>query len=461
MNFWNEEKLKEAIGNNIKTYNFPEDWSSSGLAIWHKSCDFKKGNIILMREAKEARGVLLSHLPKLVDECSAIMTTKAVNYFKYNKPIIELKRNIGEEIINMARYIRKIYTGKVIAITGSSGKSTTTKLIADILSSKYKTNSNIESKTNTTWGISWNMTQFDINSDYWIIETSLGGGMNRNSAITKPDCAIITNVAPVHLAGDMQLKDIAEEKSRIFNSMHDGQTAILYNEMNYFEVVLEAAKSKNLKVITFGENEQADIRIICDDEHKFIIKGQEYNLNKTVGKHIMLDMAAAIAVALEENFKMEEILEILKNFKTLEGRGEDFDFVFENGKKVTVVDESYNANPLSMNAAITAFGKNFPDRNKILILGDMAECGTESERYHREISIPVDNIHPTKVLLCGKEIMALYEEIKDRYETKIYDNVMTLYAELPEILADGDCIMLKASHSTNLHKIIEKMKENG
>ena len=457
MNFWNENNIKEAFGN-VKTYNFPSDWNANGMIIWHEN--FEPGNMILVRSKGENKGVIPAGFNTIVNDCSAIITRNSVEYFKYNKPIIEYVGNNANVIINMARYIRKFFTGKVVGITGSSGKSTTTQMLVDIFSSKCKVSSNIYSKANTSWGIAWNMTRFGVDDDYWVIETSLGGGMSRNTALIKPDFAIVTNVAPVHITGTMELKDIAEEKSRIFNSMNEGSPAIIYRGMNYFDVVKGVAEYKGLKIITFGEEEDADIRIVSDNGiNKFIIDGQEYTLGSdTVGRHILLDMAAALGVVKETDFPIEDAIEVLKNFKTLEGRGEEFKVVYSENKSIVVVDESYNANPLSMAAAITAFGEKYSNYNKILVLGDMAECGPDSEKYHREISIPIDKIKPSKILLCGKDIKYLYDEIKDKYDVKLYENIDDLYGEFENEISDGVYVMVKSSHSSNLYKIIEKLK---
>ena len=459
MNFWNENNIKEALGN-VRTYNFPSDWSANGMVIWHKN--FEPDNMVLIRSKGENKGIVPEALTNIVNDSSAIITRNSAEYFKYNKPIIEYTGNNSNVIINLARYIRKFFKGKVIGITGSSGKSTTTKMLVDILSSKYKVSSNVSSKANTTWGIAWNMTRFRVDDDYWIIETALGGGMSRNSAVIKPDYAIVTNVAPVHITGTMELKDIAEEKSKIFNSMNEGSPAVIYRGMSYFNIVKEFAEYKGLKVITFGEEDDADIRIVSDNGiNKFIIDGQEYILGSNlVGRHILLDMAAALGVVKETNFKIEDAIEVLRNFKTLEGRGEEFEVVFSDNKSIVVIDESYNANPLSMAAAITAFGYKYPNYNKLLVLGDMAECGQDSEKYHREISISIDKIKPSKILLCGKDIKYLYEEIKDRYDVNLYENIDDLYEGLEASISDGDYIMVKSSHSSNMYKIIEKLKES-
>ena len=456
MNFWNEKNLEEAL-ENAKFYNFPENWDSNGLVIWQDN--FEDGNMILIRTQGETKGMLPLKHEDIIGKSAALVAFKPQELFKYNKPIVELVHGNADALIKMARYIRKHFTGKVVGVTGSSGKSTTTQMLVNIFSSKYKVDSNITSKANTTWGICWNMTRFNPYGDYWIIETSLGGGMSRNSAITKPDYGIIMNVAPVHLTGGMTLEGIAEEKSRIFHAMAEGSTAIVYKEIMFYDKIKAAAEFKNLKIITFGESEDSDIRIISDGENKFIIDGKTHVLNsEPIGKHLLLDMAAALAVAKSENYDIDETLEILRNFITLEGRGEVLEIMLEDGKNITLVDESYNANPLSLSAAIIAFGQKYVGRNKVLVLGDMAESGEETERYHRELSIPIDKINPQKILLCGKDIKFLYEEIKDRYDTEYYESLDALKLDLLNKLKNDDCVLMKSSHSGNLHTIVSNLK---
>ena len=459
MNFWNEQKIKEALPD-ARLYNIPPNWTASGLVIWHDN--IVDDAIILIRRTGEKRGILPKKIPELLHQVSAIMTTNATEFFKYNKPIIEIPANSSNAIINLARYIRSNFTGKVCAITGSSGKSTTTQLVYDVLASKYKTNANLN-KFNTSWGISWNMTLFNPNADYWVIETSLGGGMSRNSAITKPDYAVITNIAPVHLKEGMSIRDIANEKSHIFNSMKENSTAILYSETNYFELLKNSAKFKNLNIITFGESENADIKI-HQEEHcsGFIINGKKYLFEgQTFADHILLDMAAACAIGLSEKLSPEEILSVLKDFKPIEGRGETFTIKLSDNKTFNLTDESYNANPISMQAAIEGFGNLHPKENKILILGDMAECGPESAKYHAKIAEPIRKIKPSKIILCGKDIKNLYEEIKNQFECHYFDNINEMNNNLQELIDNNSFVMVKSSHSSLLYETVNFLKKAG
>lgn len=458
MNFWNEEKLREALPY-AQFFNFPPNWGGKGLYIWHEQAE--DDGMILVRREKETRGVLPRTIDSIQDKVSAIIASDVTAYFKYRKPLIEVSANPQNVIIDLARYIRKNYNGKVIAVTGSSGKSTTTQLVYDILASKYNTSANLN-KYNTSWGLSWNMTCFDIDSKYWVIETSLGGGMSRNSAITKPHYAIITNIAPVHLTEGMKLEDVAKIKAQIFNSMEEGSCAILYKEAAHFEILKNAAEYKGLKIITFGESEDCDIRIIADSTGKFIIDGQEYILKDTrTAKHILFDMAAALAVATEEGFEIEDILNVLRNFSQVEGRGNQINITLPPDKKVTLIDESYNANPLSMKAALEGFAHLYQDRNKVVILGDMAECGEESVKYHLAIAESIRLVNPKKVILCGKDIKHLYNAISSEFNSVYFETIEDLNSNIKDLLEDNDYAIVKSSHSSGLHKTVKLLKRAG
>ena len=453
MKFWTEEKIKEAICD-CTLHNFPAGWTSNGLRIWHT--DFAEDSMALVRAGQEKRGILKDKLPEVIDKVSAIVTTSPQEFLHYGKPVVELEVDPGDAIIMFARYIRKFFNGKVIDVTGSSGKSTTTRMIYDILKDKGAS-ANL-GQANTSWGIAWNMSNFNIDDACWVIETSLGGGIARNSKITLPDYAIVTNVAPVHLREDQQLSDIAIEKSKVFTAMQEGAYAILYNETAHYDIIENAAKQKKLNIITFGEKD-ADIKINCGTENSFEIFGKTYKLNDTpTPKHIMLDMAAALAIAYLEKLDLNEAIEKLTHFQSLAGRGEAFSGKITPNKTVHVVDEAYNANPLSMKAALEGFKKITGDASSVIIIGDMSEGGADTKKQHLALEQTIREVNPSRILLCGKEVKALWNVLKLDFPSAYYENVDMLNRELAGWLKNGDNVFVKASHSIGLYKTVNVLK---
>ena len=460
MNFWTKEKLIEAYPY-CRLHNMPTDWTGSGLRIWYE--DFEQDNMALIRCEGEKRGIVPLHRDLIMDKASALVCSKgnAQSLFHYGKPVIEVD-STDDVIFEYAKYIRGHYKGKVIAITGSAGKSTTTSMVYDILKS-YGASSNLN-KANTSWGIGWNLTTFNIDSPYWIVETSLGGGMIRNSALTIPDIAIVTTIAPVHLYENETLRDVAFRKSKIFNSMKAGSTAIIYKEIPYFDIFEDAINLRKIKLITVGESEDCDIRINAEKSNIIEIRGKKYDVfggGALIPKHILLDMGMAIAAAIECGITPDEAIEKLNEFKQLAGRGEIFTGKIAPDRFITLVDESYNANPVSMKASLEGFYRIYgdDDKKRLLILGGMTEGGKDSLKYHLELESTIREVKPSRILLCSEEMKPLWDKLKVDFAGEYYQNADDLNKDVKNWIKDGDYIFIKSSHSIGLFKTASLLKK--
>ena len=445
MDFWNLERIKEAAGE-LKTYNFPENWSATGLRIWHEA--FRDRNMIVMREEGEERGAFKKNIGSILPQISAFVTSNAENYLSYGKPVIEVK-DTNKFIVDLGKYIRSHFNGKIIAITGSSGKSTTTRMLYDALY-EYGACANL-TQENTVHGISWHMTNFSTEVKYWVIESSIGRG-----AMTIPDIAIVTNVAPVHLAKNQTIEDIARAKARTFDTMTEGKTAILCKETECFNIFENAAKAKNLNIITVGLTDDCDVRVTGNTIR---IYDREYSLGEEfIPKHLKIDMALALAAVYTLKEDVGAAVEVLTKFQSLTGRGETFTGKIQPNRTITLVDESYNANPLSMKATLEAFGEKYKDKNKVLILGDMAEGGQNTLKQHLELIPVIQNVKPEKILLTGETMKEVWDMIKPEFKGEYFGNVMDLNKSLLQWIADGDCVFVKSSHSGGLYKTVNVIK---
>lgn len=454
MNFWNEKRVKLA-NPHAKLYNFYDGWNSKGIKITLK--DFEDGNIAVIRQNDERIGMPKDALEKVFDRASAIIVSDAEPFLELNIPVIEVP-DLNKSIIYFAKFIRRVFKGKVAAITGSSGKSTVTKMLHDCLE-PYGCASNLN-QANTTWGICWNMSNFSLHVPYWVIETSLGGGMTRNSLITRPDYAVVTNVAPVHLKSDQSVEDIARNKAKIFDAMNENGAAVIWREMQYFDILKNAAQDRNLKIITVGESDDADIKIETGESNIIHMPDKSFEMPQYLPRHFVLDMAFALAVVKETGLSVDDAAEKLKEFQALSGRGELYKGKILPDREIILVDEAFNANPLSMNAALEGFGKMFKgdDKSRVLILGDMAEGGPETQKNHLALAQTIEKISPSRILLCGSEIKILYDALKDKYPCKWYQEFSQLNKDLLNWLKDGDCVFVKSSHSICLYRVVNYLK---
>ena len=266
MNFWNKEKIQNALVN-CSFYNFPENWSASGVRIWHDLIN--QGDIVFVRCPGETKGAVKQNILPFIDRISAVMCTGHEHFKDLNLPIIEVE-DFTKAIFNLGRYIRRFYKGKVITLTGSAGKSTTTRMIYDVLE-QYGAESNLN-LANTLVAICWNMTTFDIDKKYWVIESSIGHGY-----VTIPDIAVVTNIAAVHLKEGQTLEGMAKAKSKIFATMRPNSFAILNRDTECYEIFEQAAKEKQLQIITTGRNQGVDIRIFTTEKGSGLdVRGEIY-----------------------------------------------------------------------------------------------------------------------------------------------------------------------------------------
>ena len=456
MNYWTKENLISALPN-AKFYGFNEDFKpAQGVRVTF--LNFDENCIALIRLQGEEKGIPLQYIDKIKDKASAFLTTDAKAVEDYGLPIIEVE-NVHKAIFVMARYKRARFSGKVVDITGSAGKSTTTKMCYLALE-EYGASANLN-QANTNFGIAWNSTNYAQTDKYWINETSLGGGISLNSLLTMPNIAVVTNIAPVHLKPTQPLKNVAIEKAKIFDYIKKDGYAILYKEMVYFDYVCEAAKNKNCNIITFGESEDADVRVEAGDLNYISVFGQKYLFSSNpVPTHILLDVAIVSAILHILGLPIEHAYEKLREFKSLPGRGEVLCGNIFSDKYVTVVDESFNANPLSMKFSIQGFNRLYGEKeNKILILGDMAEGGPDTVKQHVELAKYIQEVNPSRVLLCGKKKKNLWEVIKSDYKGNYYENSDDLINELSDYIVDNDYILVKASHSVELFKVVTNLKK--
>ena len=295
------------------------------------------------------------------------------------------------------------------------------------------------------------MTNFSTEVKYWVIESSIGRG-----AMTIPDIAIVTNVAPVHLAKNQTIEDIARAKARTFDTMTEGKTAILCKETECFNIFENAAKAKNLNIITVGLTDDCDVRVTGNTIR---IYDREYSLGEEfIPKHLKIDMALALAAVYTLKEDVGAAVEVLTKFQSLTGRGETFTGKIQPNRTITLVDESYNANPLSMKATLEAFGEKYKDKNKVLILGDMAEGGQNTLKQHLELIPVIQNVKPEKILLTGETMKEVWDMIKPEFKGEYFGNVMDLNKSLLQWIADGDCVFVKSSHSGGLYKTVNVIK---
>lgn len=435
------------------------EWQADGLSIFPKR--FRKGHIIVARGKNMDKGYLPPVAVKslVLKGASAIVCDDASIYADYGVPVLQVA-NVKNATIDIGSWVRKQYQGSVIGVTGSAGKTTTVAMLAHALEAFGEVGQSLDS-ANLPAGIAWNLSMMAQTAPHWVLEMAIGS-MDVNSQMVQPDLAIITNIAPAHLEYHKTVEMIAHKKARIFEGMKPQTRAIVCRDIEQFDILSEKAKAHHLQITTYGEHPEADIRLLSikSGVAEISLFGQSYSFKmKAKGRHIVLNALAVLAVVHHRGLDVEKALKQLVSFKAVEGRGETFKLQYQ-GKTVTVIDEAYNANPISMKAALETFDElRSAKKNKLAIIGDMLELGNECQELHLAMLPQLKALKVREFVLVGPLSKVVCEQLSESgIRATHFDAVELLKDKLGDIVQDGDSVLIKASHGVGLQKLFEMEK---
>lgn len=434
----------------------PVDWSATGLCIWPPS--FESGQIIVARGKNMAVGYLSEKsIESLVKKgASAIITDDVIAYKNSSIPVLYV-RDIREATIAIGRYAWQVFDGQVIGITGSAGKTTTVHMLAHVLNG-FGGASYTQSSANLPVGIAWNLASMPHSINYWVLEMAIGS-MSANTNLVRPDIALITNIAPAHLEYHHNVETIALKKSRIFEGMAPGSLAIVCRDIEQYSLIERLATTWGIHVVSYGEHDDATIKLLSynqkEAQAQIAVDGQTYLLNlQARGQNMVLNAMAILAVVNHNNLPIHDAITRLETFKAVTGRGQVLETTYQN-RPITLYDEAYNANPLSMQAALETFEQlQAPTHQKVLILGDMLELGGDSSKYHLQLAPIIERMNFRALVLVGSQSKVLLDKLKSLDITLYYfENVQALSLKLHEFIEDYDHVFIKASNGIGLNKL--------
>jgi UDP-N-acetylmuramoyl-tripeptide--D-alanyl-D-alanine ligase len=356
----------------------------------------------------------------------------------------------------------------IVAITGSAGKTTTKEAVRTVLAGAGHTHYSIKS-FNNHWGVPLMLARLPREARYGVFEI----GMNHAGEITpltklvRPHIAVVTTVAAAHLEFFDSISDIARAKAEIFEGLEEGGTAILNADHDYLHILFARARETGIsRVITYGYDEEADYRISPPETAgartfaRVAHGGDVFDLNLQVrGRHMIANATAALVVAQVAGLDRYPVLRELADFGAAEGRGQTMR-LGPADRPLVLVDESYNANVASMNAAMEVFAAvTPPGGKKLLVLGDMLELGEQGPALHQSLKNAVLSTGATQVFLVGRTIEALAEDLDESLVAGQSRRIEDLMEPILSSLAFGDAIMVKGSKGVRLASLVEQIKQ--
>ena len=368
-----------------------------------------------------------------------------------------------------SRLIRQNSKIKSIAITGSSGKTSVKELLGQTLN-KLTSVTYSKKSFNNQYGVPLSLFKIKKENKFGVFELGMSkkGEIHKLTEIVLPDTSIITNISEAHLKNFKNIKGIALAKSEIMDNMSPGNTVILNKDDKFFNFFKKKAISKHLKIISFGIINNANIKFIKFAKFKkrnFIvvkINGilKKFMINEEIKLHIQ---NLLITIAVLSNYYDISIIKdnIFYNSKLINGRGDIFKFKYKS-KNISIVDESYNSNPLSLKYAINNFDKlNIDYKKKYILLGDMLELGGSSQMLHNKAVKELNRSKTQKIYVFGKYMSKAFNKIKTQKRGKILKSKKDITDLIKNKLKNNDYLMVKASNGTGIFNMISKLKSKG
>jgi len=401
---------------------------------------------------KEVSGVVVSRITNELKELSSNQT-----------PVVILVNDTITALGDFAKYYRKKFSSlKVIAVTGSNGKTTTKEMIYHILNNTERTLANIGSFNNY---IGLPLTLFNLNSEhkYCVLEVGISfpGEIERLIDISIPDISVITNIGRTHLEFFKNTDNVFNEKKKIVEFLPITGLAIINADDIYLKTLIGKLRCS---VITFGFTTEAQIHpeniyLLSADRTIFDLcfpnsKRIRINLN-TSGRFNIYNSLAAAATAYGLGVSPDVIKSGLENFLPINMRWK----IINHKTGAIIIDDAYNANPDSMKESLLHLIEVYPERKKVVVLGDMLELGDRSEQEHRELGRFIKNLGIDRIYLLGENMKWTNEEINSESLTSYFQTKETLIQQLNnDIGLDNNCVIFfKASRGIGLDKIINEL----
>ncbi len=362
---------------------------------------------------------------------------------------------------NLARLRRDRLSNLIIGITGSCGKTTVKEMLYFFLSHFANTYKSPKSYNNNI-GLPLSILNQPINSKYGVYELGMNkiGEIDYLSKILKPQVGVITNIAPAHIGKLKSLNNIFKAKSELIANIQKGGHIILNSDCKYFKKLKKIAKKNKVKIITFGLETKSNYflkkfhngycYIKCNNN---IVKFRLKNFSSAYIYNILI----ALAVINLLNLNIKKIIKKFNNFKEIKGRG-NLVKVKNKNKKFSIIDDSYNSNPLSIKHSIQRLNKmdDKKFKNKVIILSEMLELGKYSNKYHLELSKIINKSTVEKVHCIGTKTRITHKNLSIKKRGRFFKNINEFENNLDKLFVDKYLYLFKGSNSTGLNKVLSK-----
>lgn len=456
---WTASAAKAATGG-----SGPDGWEATGVAIDSRQVTPGDLFVALIGPTHDGHDHVAGALKA---GAAAALVSRAPEGLPQGAPLL-LVGDTQAGLEALARAARARFQGRVIALTGSVGKTGSKEMLRLVLSVQGKTAATLGNLNNHI-GAPLTLARLPEDAAYAVLELGMNhpGEIRPLAKLARPHVTMVTRIAPAHTAFFASLDEVAAAKAEIFEGLEPGGTAIVNADDGFAETLSHAARQAGAaRVLRFGEAPEADARLLDlvleadgSDAEMVVLKSWVACRIGAAGKHWAVNSLGVLAAAVSAGADLWRAAEALAEVRAPAGRGATEALTLPQGP-ITLIDESYNASPAAMRAAFAVLAAYQPGASgrRVAVLGDMLELGVNAPREHRELGEALAALPVDQVFAAGPEMRALVEALRPEQQAGYAPDTGALAAQVVPALHGGDVVLIKGSLGIGMARIMSALR---
>ncbi|WP_417513935.1 UDP-N-acetylmuramoyl-tripeptide--D-alanyl-D-alanine ligase [Minwuia sp.] len=456
---WTAQEVVEATGGTATG-----TWRATGVSIDSRTVEPGDLFIAIDGDNQDGHAWVTDALSK---GAVAALVHKPVDGADAGRLITVQDTMVGLERLGHAARART--SAKVIGVTGSAGKTGCKEAIRHCLEACGARVHASPRSYNNHWGVPLTLALMPRDTEYAVLEMGMNhaGEIAHLTAMARPDVALITTIAPAHMAAFESLDGIADAKAEIFQSMGGDTTAILPADLPQTGRLAASARNAGVgRLVTFGTDDLATVRLICAKvkPDRSCVRAMINDVEAAfcigmAGEHWVLNALGVLATVQAAGADLGLAAPSLARLQPLDGRGARTEIRAGDGT-ITLIDDSYNANPASMRAALSVLGAADPGPRgrRIAVLGDMLELGDDSADMHARLADAVIESGARMVFLCGSDMQHLASRLNGQVDIRHTATSSDLATQVTQAVWPGDVVLVKGSLGSRMAVIVDALK---
>ena len=451
------------------------DWRASGVSIDTRS--LRPGDLfVALTAARDGHDFVAEALAR---GAAAALVSRLPEGVPAEAPLL-LVPDVLEGLRALGAAARARFRGRVVAVTGSVGKTGTKEMLRAALGAQGKVHA-ADKSFNNHWGVPLTLARMPADARFAVIEIGMNapGEIAPLARLARPHVAMVTTVAAVHLAAFDGLDGIAREKAAVFSGLEPGGVAVMNRDIAQYPILHRAARRAGARPVRFGatgrpEYRLLDARVTGEATSIAARRGGEtfYFKLAAPGAHLALNALGALACVEALGGDLARGALALASWRAPEGRGARWTVLLGPGGldgAIRLIDESYNANPAAMEAALEVFAAEKPEDGfgrvaqgrRIAFLGDMLELGPSERALHAGLARVPAMRAVTKVHCAGGRMRALYDALPLGQRGEWFETAAEMAGKVGRLVDAGDIAMVKGSLGSKVGQVVEAIKRLG